>query len=126
MRQAELAQSRKGAGTSGTIVDSGKPVAGKVKVIGYLIVNGQELLNLSRRIESLRDPLASPCGRCEFSARFFRSHGEVESDRRSGKVKLQPPTLETTKQVISNRRETSNAIRNDLGAIFMELSAQPG
>lgn len=40
MRQAELAQSRKGAGTSGTIVDSGKPVAGNVKVIGYLIVNG--------------------------------------------------------------------------------------
>jgi hypothetical protein len=37
---------------------------------------------------------------------------------------LQPPTLETTMQVISNRRETSGAIRNDLGAIFvsMELS----
>src|SRR3984957_1905721 len=34
------------------------------------------------------------------------------------------PTLETTMQVISDRRETSGAIRNDLGAIFvsMELS----
>src|ERR1700730_3777606 len=53
-----------------------------------------------------------------------RSHGEVDSDRRSGRVRLRPPTLETTMQTVADRPEAPNAIRNDLGAIFvsMELS----
>src|SRR2546423_9056426 len=53
-----------------------------------------------------------------------RSHGEVDSDRRSGRVRLRPPTLETTMQTVTYRPEAPNAVRNDLGAIFvsMELS----
>src|SRR3984893_4524468 len=50
-----------------------------------------------------------------------RSHGEVDSDRRSGRVRLRPPTLETTKQTVADRPEAPNAIRNDLGAIFISL-----
>src|ERR1700726_4303617 len=50
-----------------------------------------------------------------------RSHGEVDSDRRSGRVRLRPPTLETTMQTVANRPEAPNAIRNDLGAIFISL-----
>src|SRR5208282_2574730 len=55
---------------------------------------------------------------------FFRSYGEVDSDRRPGRVRLQPPTLETAMQVIADRPEAPSAIRSDLGAIFvsMELS----
>ena len=53
-----------------------------------------------------------------------RSHGEVDSDRRSGRVRLRPLTLEMTMQTVAYRPEAPNAIRNDLGAIFvsMELS----
>src|SRR4029077_14883672 len=50
-----------------------------------------------------------------------RSHGEVDSDRRSGRVRLRPPTLETTMQTVADRPEAPNAIRNDLGAIFISL-----
>jgi hypothetical protein len=35
----------------------------------------------------------------------FRSHGEVDSDRHSGRVRLLPPTLEATMQAVSNRPE---------------------
>jgi transposase len=54
----------------------------------------------------------------------IRSYGEVDSDRRPGRVRLQPPTLETAMQVIADRPEAPSAIRSDLGAIFvsMELS----
>src|ERR1700704_66772 len=50
-----------------------------------------------------------------------RSHGEVDSDRRSGRVRLRPPTLETTMQTVADRPEAPNAIRNDLVAIFVSL-----
>jgi transposase len=57
-------------------------------------------------------------------SRSFRSYGEVDSDRRPGRVRLQPPTLETAMQVIADRPEAPSAIRSDLAAIFvsMELS----
>ena len=47
-----------------------------------------------------------------------RSHGEVDSDRRSGRVRLRPPTLETTMQSEADRPEAPNTIHNNLGAIF--------
>ena len=53
-------------------------------------------------------------------ADHLRSHGEVDSDRRSGRVRLQPPTLETAMQ-IAHQPEASSAIRSDLGAIFVSL-----
>jgi hypothetical protein len=34
-------------------------------------------------------------------------------------VRLRPPTLETTMQTVADRFETLNAIRTDLGAIFV-------
>jgi hypothetical protein len=51
----------------------------------------------------------------------FRSHGEVDSDRRCGRVRLQTLTLETTMQVIADRPEAPSAIRTNLGAIFASL-----
>src|SRR5664280_3359263 len=51
----------------------------------------------------------------------FRSHGEVESDRHSGRVRLLPPTLEATMQTVSDRPEAPTAIHTDLGAIFVSL-----
>src|SRR3984893_2722045 len=51
----------------------------------------------------------------------FRSYGEVDSERRSGRVRLQTLTLETTMQVIASRPEAPSAIRTNLGAIFVSL-----
>ena len=51
----------------------------------------------------------------------FRSHGEVDSDRYSGRVRLLPPTLEATMQTVADRPEAPTAIRSDLGAIFVSL-----
>jgi hypothetical protein len=51
----------------------------------------------------------------------FRSYGEVDSDRRSGRVRLQTLTLETTMQIIADRPEAPSAIRTNLGAIFASL-----
>lgn len=50
-----------------------------------------------------------------------RSHGEVDSDRRSGRVRLRPHTLEATMQNLACLSKTATAIRNDLGAIFISL-----
>jgi hypothetical protein len=50
-----------------------------------------------------------------------RSHGEVDSDRRSGRVRLRTLALETTAQVIADRPEAPSAIRTNLGAIFASL-----
>jgi transposase len=50
-----------------------------------------------------------------------RSHGEVDSDRHFGRVKLLPPTLEATMQTVTDRPEAPTAIRTDLGAIFVSL-----
>src|SRR5258707_10296615 len=49
------------------------------------------------------------------------SHGEVDSDRHSGRVRLLPPTLETTMQTVADRPEAPIAIRTNLGAIFISL-----
>ena len=54
-------------------------------------------------------------------ADHLRSHGEADSDRRSGRVRLQSPTLETTMQVVADRPEAPNAIRSELGAVFLSL-----
>jgi len=51
----------------------------------------------------------------------FRSHGEVDSNRYSGRVRLLPPTLEATMQTVAERPEAPTAIRTDLGAIFVSL-----
>src|SRR6476660_6433869 len=50
-----------------------------------------------------------------------RSHGEVDSDRHFGRVRLLPPTLEATMQTVADRPEAPTAIRTDLGAIFVSL-----
>src|SRR5204862_4917645 len=51
-----------------------------------------------------------------------RSHGRQDSDRRSARVRLlNPPTLETTMEVVADRAEAPPAIRTDLGAIFVSL-----
>src|ERR1017187_4172645 len=70
----------------------------------------------------MRSPTISAisCGRSQHRSRS-RSHGEVDSDRRSGRVRLGPPTLETTMQTVADRPEAPNAIRTDLGAIFISL-----
>jgi hypothetical protein len=51
----------------------------------------------------------------------FRSHGEVDSDRHTGRVRVLPPTLEATMQTVADRPEAATAIRTDLGAIFVSL-----
>ena len=51
-----------------------------------------------------------------------RSHGRQDSDRRSARVRLlNPPTLETTMQVVADRAEAPTAIHTDLRAIFVSL-----
>ena len=52
----------------------------------------------------------------------------VERDRGSGRVRLQPHTLETAMHVVAHQPEAPGAIRSDLDAIFvsLELSPQPG
>src|SRR5208282_6869407 len=47
--------------------------------------------------------------------------GEVDSDRRSGRVRLQPPTLETTMPTAADRPEALTAIQTNLAAIFISL-----
>jgi len=52
----------------------------------------------------------------------YRSHGRQDSDRRSARVRLlNPPTLETTMQVVADRAEAPTAIQTDLRAIFVSL-----
>src|ERR1700724_1547681 len=68
------------------------------------------------RMEARSGSDRSLSGECQ-----SRSHGEVDSDRRSSRVRLRPPTLETTMQTVADRPEAPNAIRNDLVAIFVSL-----
>src|SRR5271156_5937582 len=70
----------------------------------------------------MRSPTTSAisCARWRRRSRS-RSHGEVDSDQRSGRVRLRPLTLETTMQTVADRSEAPNAIRTDLGAIFVSL-----
>src|ERR1700688_3276626 len=51
-----------------------------------------------------------------------RSHGRQDSERRSARVRLlNPPTPETTMQVVADRAEAPTAIQTDLRAIFVSL-----
>src|SRR6202048_4976749 len=70
----------------------------------------------------MRSPTISAisCARSQRRSRS-RSHGEVDSDQRSGRVRLRPLTLETTMQTVADRSGAPNAIRSDLGAIFVSL-----
>src|SRR6266705_3188633 len=53
---------------------------------------------------------------------FSRSHGRLDSDRRSDRVGLlNPPTLETTMQIVADRAAARTAIQTDLRAIFVSL-----
>ena len=52
----------------------------------------------------------------------YRSHGRQDSGRRSARVRLlNPPTLETTMQVVADRAAEPIAIQTDLRAIFVSL-----
>src|SRR5207344_1732243 len=51
----------------------------------------------------------------------FKIPWEVDSNRRSDRVRLLPPTLEATMQTVTDRSEAPTAIRTDLGAIFVSL-----
>ena len=42
------------------MIGCGSSIAGEVEKISDLIVNGQKLLDLSRRFEPFHDPLSSP------------------------------------------------------------------
>ena len=42
----------------------------------------------------------------------MRSHGEVDSDRRSGRVRLRKPTLETAMQVKADRPEAPDRVHH--------------
>src|SRR5271157_3288136 len=51
----------------------------------------------------------------------IRSHGEVDSDQRSGRVRLRTPTLETTMPAVADRPDAPTAIQTNLAAIFVSL-----
>src|SRR5271165_7643688 len=51
----------------------------------------------------------------------MRSHGEVDSDQRSGRVRLRTPTLETTMPAVADRPDAPTAIQTNLAAM-----ADPG
>src|SRR5260370_36101980 len=56
-------------------------------------------------------------------AALFEIPWRLDSDRRSVRVRsLNPPTLETTMQVVADRAAASTAIQTDLRAISLELS----
>ena len=59
--------------------------------------------------------------RCVRIPPIARSYGKVDSDRRSGRVRFLPPTLEATMQTEADRPEAPTAIRNQLDAIFVSL-----
>src|SRR3979411_3360192 len=68
-----------------------------------------------------RSTIAMSPSACTPSWFESRSHGEVDSDRHSGRVRLLPPTLEATMQTVADRPEAPTAIRTDLRAIFVSL-----
>src|SRR5438309_11565452 len=70
---------------------------------------------MPHRSHSLSDPGCT--------VRWERSHGRQDGARRSARVRLlNPPTLETTMQVIANRAEApTTAIQTELRAIFVSL-----
>src|SRR5271168_1758646 len=55
------------------------------------------------------------------SAAPTRSHGEVDSDQRSGRVRLRTLTLETTMPAVADRHDAPTAIQSNLAAIFISL-----
>ena len=50
-----------------------------------------------------------------------RSHGEVDSDQRSGRVRLRTLTVETTMPAVADRHDAPTAIQSNLAAIFISL-----
>src|SRR3984957_11948567 len=70
---------------------------------------------------SIRRRCASAARRSNIPSAPSRSHGEVDSDRHFGRVRLLPPTLEATMQTVADRPEAPTAISTDLGAIFFSL-----
>src|SRR4029077_17867522 len=52
---------------------------------------------------------------------YDRSHGEEDSDHRSGRVRLRPITQETTMPSVSERPEAPTAIQTHLAASFVSL-----
>src|SRR5271166_5825442 len=50
-----------------------------------------------------------------------RSHGEVDSDQRSDRVRLRTPTLETIMPTVADRHDAPTAIQTNLAAIFISL-----
>jgi zinc-finger of transposase IS204/IS1001/IS1096/IS1165 len=50
-----------------------------------------------------------------------RSHGEVDSDQRFGRVRSQTPTLETPMPIVADRPGAPPAIQTNLAAIFISL-----
>ena len=81
---------------------------------------GRRLLQQARHMRAM-DQRGQGRHQVDAAVTRSRSHGEVDSDRRSGRVRLRPPTLETTMQTVADRSEAPNAIRTDLGAIFVSL-----
>jgi len=55
------------------------------------------------------------------TALLDRSHGEVDSDQRSGRVRLRTLTLETTMPAVADRHDAPTAIQSNLAAIFISL-----
>ncbi len=74
-------------------------------------------------VEKLRDVVGlyvdPPAHAVVLSVDEKRSHGEVDSDRHFGRVRLLPRTLEETMQTVADSKEAPTAIRTDLGAIFV-------
>src|SRR5271165_5283939 len=58
---------------------------------------------------------------CILALEKMRSHGEVDSDLRSGRVRLRTPTLETTMPAVADRPDAPTAIQTNLAAIFISL-----
>src|ERR1700677_3986546 len=58
---------------------------------------------------------------CSGCPKSDRSHGEVDSDQRSGRVRLRTLTLETTMPAVADRHDAPTAIQSNLAAIFISL-----
>src|SRR5271165_424518 len=73
------------------------------------------------RIASPFPTTASSTSTMARSASAGRSHGEVDSDQRFGRVRLRTPTLETSMPTVADRHDAPTAIQTNLAAIFISL-----
>src|ERR1700757_1259142 len=84
---------------------------------------------IPRRIGRVRLSISSPsvrpspfCRRVGIRISTFEIPWRLDSDRRSDRVRLlNPPTLETTMQVVADRAAAPTAIQTDLHPIFVSL-----